>query len=394
MVAVAIAALVGLSFITAGTSGLNGSTYSRAPSGYGAWYAAIRQDCAINIRRWQRPIEDLPGFYEPLPPDTEVSPVVVLRLYGDVQSQQHGISTNWLQQGNVMVHVGVRSPVTQAPFQNQIRTDLGTITIDTRRRAAFDSGDDVRDRALIPLQDDYGTLIWEQRTGSGREIFVGPPYLAANAYQSNLNNFDLLTQLVTEPGLPILVDEYIHGQRDTEAMAETNVVTSCPPPPELDGFTAELLPEPEPPPTLIGYLANTPLLVLVVQAIALLLVLIWEQNRRFGSPQKVRSPSVENSDAYIRALAAVLYKAGCHRFVVESLTQAERRHIQLSLGLGSSPVSSEAIAQTWTQLTRRPPDDVLMVLNGVQQQTIRQADLRRWLSAMQQVRQHLPSLHP
>jgi hypothetical protein len=398
MVVVAIAALIGLSLISAsGRSGLSGSTYSRTPAGYGAWYAAIRQDCDVNIRRWQRPLVDLPGFAES-PPGDSVSPIVLVRLYGEFQSQLPGLPDDWLNRGNVVIHVGVRSPATLAPFTHQVRTNLGTVTIETRRRAASESGDDIRDHPFIPLQDEYGMLIWEKRTeGGGREVFVGPPHLAANAYQQNLNNFDLLTQLVTEPGLPILIDEYIHGHRDTDTATSPEInepVTRCPPPPELEGFSADQLPEPEPPPTLIGYLANTPLLVLTVQAIALLLLLIWGQNRRFGPPQTVQPPSVDNSDAYITALSAILYKAGCHRFVVDLLTQAEKRHIQRSLGLGSSPVSSEAIAQTWTSTTRQPPDDVLTVLNLVQTPTIRQDDLIRWLNAMQRVRQHLPNLHP
>ena len=33
---------------------LQGSTYSRAPSGYGAWYADIQRQ-GIAVKRWQRP---------------------------------------------------------------------------------------------------------------------------------------------------------------------------------------------------------------------------------------------------------------------------------------------------------------------------------------------------
>ncbi|HEY9663003.1 MAG TPA: DUF4350 domain-containing protein, partial [Allocoleopsis sp.] len=35
-----------------------GSTYSRAPGGYGAWYAAMQQQ-GVEIQRWQKPLDEL-----------------------------------------------------------------------------------------------------------------------------------------------------------------------------------------------------------------------------------------------------------------------------------------------------------------------------------------------
>jgi hypothetical protein len=37
---------------------MQGSTYSRAPNGYGAWYASLQQQ-KITVKRWQRPLEEL-----------------------------------------------------------------------------------------------------------------------------------------------------------------------------------------------------------------------------------------------------------------------------------------------------------------------------------------------
>lgn len=57
---IVIAVIILLTLIAAPSSSkLNsGSTYSRAPDGYGAWYSFM-QERGTKIERWQRPSKDL-----------------------------------------------------------------------------------------------------------------------------------------------------------------------------------------------------------------------------------------------------------------------------------------------------------------------------------------------
>ncbi|MGB3515212.1 MAG: DUF4350 domain-containing protein [Elainellaceae cyanobacterium] len=402
--ALAIAALLLLTLgLAPGDSNLQGSTYSRTPFGYGAWYAQMRQDCSLDIRRWQRSLDDLPGFYrdEQEPPPQAIT---LLRFYGEFMQPwvlQSRTPEDWVSRGNVIIHVGVRSPATRAPFRSQVDTSVGPVQVETRRRANLDDLDEPQEdlgpveqvSMTLPtaaddaaIADEYGTLVWQEAVGAGRVIYVVPPFLAANAYQTTLQNFDYLTQLVTEPGLPILVDEFLHGYSgDVEQEAIAEPEAACPPRPELQGFSAEELPPLPPPPTLWGYLAKTPLVIVATQAIAILLLLIWDQNRRFGPPQRIPSVTVDNSQAYINALAGVLIKAGCQPFMVNLILQAERRRLQQFLGLHGQDLSPEAIAQAWSQQTRQPPGDVLALLTP--RQSMSQQDLLLWLRTIQRVRQ-------
>ncbi|TVQ21966.1 MAG: DUF4350 domain-containing protein [Leptolyngbya sp. DLM2.Bin15] len=402
--ALAIAALLLLTLgLAPGGSNLQGSTYNRTPFGYGAWYAQMRQDCSLDIRRWQRSLDDLPGFYRQAreqPPQA----ITLLRFYGEfVQpwALQRSTPEDWVNRGNVIIHVGVRSPVTRAPFRSQVDTSVGPVQVETRRRMDLDDLEEPQEDVgpveqvsmTLPsatddeaIADEYGTVVWQEAVGAGRVIYVVPPFLAANAYQTTLQNFAYLTQLVTEPGLPILVDESLHGYSeaaDQEAIADPE--EACPPRPELEGFTVEELPPLPPPPTLWGYLAKTPLLIVATQAIALLVLLLWDQNRRFGPPQIIPPVTVDNSQAYINALAGVLMKAGCQPFMVNLILQAERRRLQTFLGLHDHDLSPEAIAQAWSQQTHHPPDDVVALLTP--KQSMSQQDLLLWLRTIQRVRQ-------
>ena len=64
--AIVLAVIILLTTIAApNTKITSGSTYSRAPDGYGAWYAFM-QDQNISIQRWQKPFSDLPTTKNPV----------------------------------------------------------------------------------------------------------------------------------------------------------------------------------------------------------------------------------------------------------------------------------------------------------------------------------------
>jgi hypothetical protein len=252
----ALALLLGVMLFGApATSHLeSGSTWHRGPAGYSAWYESLEQQ-GITVERWQRPVETL---LEQLgePEDTTVTLIqnravtpetllVVLPGFigqGDVSNLLPWMP-QWVEAGHRLVVLGVKAAATAAPFSQVLDSPVGSVKIDTRRREKMVVAEDTI------LRDEYGVVVFEMQL-AGKEFTVAvTPHLAANAYQNQPDNFAFLTELVAGSGERVWVDEYLHGYRDQDAIAA-----------EVGGDSW------------LNYLAGTPLLILVAQALAVTLV--------------------------------------------------------------------------------------------------------------------------
>jgi hypothetical protein len=344
-----LVALLGLGG-TVGAQLESGSTWNRGPSGYSAWYETLEQQ-GVAVQRWQRPVGQLlaqVGDGE----DGETTLVVVLPGFvaEGTLAQQLPWMGDWLGAGHRLVVLGVQRPVTPAPFAQTIPSDWGPVEIHTRRRQGGQG----------LLGDNYGAVVWERSPSTGELLFSVTPHLAANAYQQAPGNFALLTAWVTAGGGTVWVDEYLHGYRDEAAIA------------------AELGSD-----HWLGYLARTPWLVLSVQALVITLVALLALNRRLGPRRPVPAATIDNSQAYITALAGVLHKANSHDFVVQTLGQAERLALQKHLGLGETPVPDPQLESAWRQYSGHDGNALAPLLQATPPRT--EAQLRTWLQQLQSV---------
>lgn len=341
-----------------------GSTFSRAPDGYGAWYAYMEAQ-GIEIQRWQRP----PDALRELASDT---PTTLLQVVpADVPFVDYEWN-DWVRQGNTLIVLQSRDRVTPAPFSSELTSaTLGNqqpVTIETRRRRDLTLGNAVRDEDRL-LQDSYGAVVWRRALGEGAFIEATTPYIAANAYQDAPGNFAFLADLMTianeDPNATLFVDEYLHGYE--ELIPEDEVTESNA--------------------TWVSYLSQTPLLVVTVQAIALILALFWG-NQRIGPPVVIPQPQQNNSEAYISALSGVLRQARSTRFVVEMVTKAEQLRLQKNLGLGSVLVDEDILVNTWSEQTKRSPTALTSMLElGKQQSSLQEKDLATWLETIRTLHQ-------
>ncbi len=396
--AIALGAVILYTLLAApGNNQLNsGSTYNRAPDGYGAWYAFMEKQ-GIPIKRWQKPFDDLPGVSHLNlesensnslaerrdPPHGVVQPKqrtalakshpsVLLRI--NPQLEELGLphkEWQWVEDGNTLVILGVRQPVTEAAFSTHQKSPEGVVKIDTQRREK-----ELRGSKVSRLGDRFGSVVWEEKLGKGRVIYATTPYLAANAYQDESGNYKFLAELVTRSGAgeklaakirpTIWVDEYIHGYKDPEVRKKQG-----------EG-------------SWVTYLAKTPLAIVFVQVGVILLVLVLAGNRRFGLPATLATPVVDHSEAYIQALASVLHKAESSEFVVEVLGKEEQLHLQKSLSLGTTPVDHQTISNAWVQQTGRSAAELEQVLQLQSQGgRISEKDLLSWLGKWQTLYNHL-----
>ncbi|MEM8806733.1 MAG: DUF4350 domain-containing protein [Cyanobacteria bacterium P01_G01_bin.38] len=356
---------------------VNGSTFNRAPNGYLGWYREMVER-GIPLERWQRPYRDLPDRDRAEPADPvgdqptgeqatgASSPQTLIqvrpRLVDPSWIWSETWVKDWLSDGNRLIVLGINRAVTAAPFSTQQESPQGNVVVQTRRRQIFLE----KDFSQI-LGDDSGAVVWQESRDEGTITFATTPYLAANAYQSETGNYEFLAALVTETDGPIWIDEYLHGYREAEDIVQDVA---------KDWFT---------------YLTRTPILVAGLQIAVLMGVLILAQNQRLGTRSVIRARQVDNSQAYIQALAGVLHKAGGYRFVAEMIAKEERLHLQKALGFGEVMAVDEAVlGQAWVQKSGGSASDLRPLFKPPPFSTAaKDSSLIDWLAQLQRIRRQL-----
>ena len=337
----------------------SGSTWSKEPDGYGAWFEYMEQRGAP-IERWQRPIPELVEEVEER--ENSDMPATIVRIFPP-SVPPHAIElSDWIKRGDRVVVLSRSQPVNAAVFETRFDTDVGEVLVETRRRNDYKGVDSI-------LSDEYGSVVWkedvaayiepedESAATAGDYIHSTVPYLAANAYLDEPGNFAFLAELVGATGGPIYVDEYLHGYRDADVVVE-----------EVAG-------------TWFDYLAQTPLKVVALQSAIIVLIVVIAQNRRMGLARSLKPEPVNNSEAYITALAGVLNKANSQDFLIETLTKAEQKALQRSLGLGEVPVPLNVLKTAWQQTTGRSPAELNILTAKPRGNTA----IQQWLKRIQQL---------
>ncbi|MBD2464072.1 DUF4350 domain-containing protein [Oscillatoria sp. FACHB-1407] len=358
--AIALLSLLLLTVLAApSTPQASGSSFSRSPDGYGAWYAYLQQQ-GIAVERWERPYKDLDAELQKrgLPEGS----VTLVQVTTDPLAPIFD-AEKWLQQGNRLIILGFREPVTPANFRSTQPSPGGAVTVDTRRRRKLRQGEQQQ------LGDSFGAVVWQTSLHQGEVISTTTPFLAANAYQDEPGNFKFLADLATAEGnTTVWIDEYLHGYKEADVIVE-----------EIGQ-------------TWGAYLANTPLLPVLFQAIALVVVLIWAGNQRFGLPLRLTTPKINNSRAYIEALAGVLQKAESSEFIVEVIGKEEQLRVQHALGLGNTLLDPDQLVNAWTAQTGRPANELNQALQPYwQKRRLSETDLKIWIGKLQTLRHQLPT---
>jgi hypothetical protein len=342
----------------------SGSTFNRAPDGYGAWYADLEKQ-GVPVQRWRKPTQDLST-------STDANGQIFVQINPPPLYELSPDDQQWIEQGNTWILLGAPALVSPAPFTTQHESEQGQVTIETRRRHNLIGAE------TSLLGDRFGAIVWSAPLGKGQVIYSVAPFLAANAYQDKAGNFAFLTQIVRQSSqnkAPIWVDEYLHGYKEA-AIAKKE-----------EG-------------NWISYLGNTPLLLVLFQGTLIVLVLIWSKNRRLGLPMPLSNPQSENSEAYIQALAGVLRKAGRSEFVMEVVGREERLQIQKALGLGNQLLEPERLMAAWTAQTGQPAARLAPLFHQASggqdavggHRPLTEADLQAWLETVRKIHQDLPQL--
>ena len=431
--AIAITAIIIITLVFAPASNKinSGSTYNRGPDGYAAWYAFMSKP-GTKIQRWQKPFADFAKNPDPKPPST------LLRIYSSPIFTEAipDIETKWVKQGNTLVILGVEAPVTAAPFSSLLPHSVGEIKIDTGRRVS-------REKKPI-LGDKFGGIVWKQNLGKGTVYFGSAPHLAANAYQDFPGNYEFLAKLVTQSegggkeiegteqtlavnfiqnssdptsctvankffrggrdahptsnliycgtGILPVVDSGAISQIDRTSQKTNKIINKIWVDEYIHGYKDPEIIEREFKDNLFTYLAKTPLFPVLIQGTIILIVAIFAGWNRFGQPVTILGTKVDNSEAYIQALAGVLEKANSTDFAVETIGKAEQLQLQKALLLGQTSLESETLTTAWEEQTGRKAAELAeLVRSPSRKSRISDRDLLAWLGKWEQIRQHLSS---
>jgi hypothetical protein len=373
-----IVAIILVTVISAmgGDSRLAGSSYSIAANGYNHWYQTTI-DRGIKINRWQK---SFPKFAQLSEYDRDTTFLQIQPQLAELEitNQQQ----EWVSKGNTLVILGVDAPARETPFQSDLASPQGKIRIETTRRfgARIDNNKFLKDSdSEVLLEDRSGSVITQFKLAEGKIIIATTPHLAANAYQDFQPNHDLLTELVTKDSQRVFVDEYIHGYIDRK--------------PIINPSTGEVKTDDETSDNndTLSYLAATPLVVAFINIILGILVLAWQQNRRFGKVVIPKTPEVDNSEAYIQALAGVLRQANSSEFVLQNIGKAEQLSWQQKLGLGKQRlVEPQTLITAWENQIQLPTDDLRFVLQlTAAARRTSPAELTTWLTKIREIDRQL-----
>ena len=331
----------------------SGSTYGRNADGYGAWYEYMASR-GTPIQRWHKPFDKLID-------QQDTKRVTYIQIYSKFLFKQSKLippqlttsEEGWIKQGNTLAIIGISQPATAAPFNSVLSQGDRQIKIATTRRKVNPD--------KILLGDRFGSVVWEEKIGQGKVIYAVTPHLAANAYQNSQDNYEFLATLVSQ-NQQIWIDEYIHGYKDRETIAE------------------------EKKEDLLNYLAQTPLFPLFIQLLIIIAVAVIGAFRRFGQPTIMNRPVLDNTMAYIEALSGVLVKANCTSFVVKTITKDEQLKLQKKLGLGQNLVEEETLIAAWTQQTGNSPTKLRQLLQiSKRKRRLSDRELANWLQKWQEV---------
>jgi hypothetical protein len=347
-IALFIIILITLFFAPNNNQQQSGSTYNRQPDGYAAWYEYMIKK-GVKIKRGEKPFQQL--IKENNSPITLVKIQPLLDWYYQTNEE-----LNFVKKGNNLIILGVKQLVTKANFITMQNTDLGMIKIETSRRANNQSS------TQSILKDNFGDIVWKKKINKGEITQIVTPYFAANAYQDYSANYEFLAKLVTQYNQPIWVDEYLHGYKDKEVIKQ-----------EIGE-------------DLFSYLSKKPLLIIFIQSIILLLVCIWGFNYYFGKPITLSVPKINNSKAYIDALAAVLQKAESSDFLLEIIGKEERLQLQKQLGLGSKLLDSQTLLDVWQNQEGNKKELQSLLSLQSKKSIINNTILLKWLNGWQKLR--------
>jgi hypothetical protein len=180
---------------------------------------------------------------------------------------------------------------------------------------------------VVHLGDSRGALLVDYPHGNGRIVILSDPYIFSNGGLSLRDNLQLAINLLRGPqrgsaagvevttaeGL-IAFDEYHQGKGTTRN-------------------------------ALIGYFSGTPILPILGQLVALILVILWTRSRRFARSLPLKEIDRRSSLEFVASMAELQQRARAFDLAIENVYSRTRRVLARYAGMEYNSPRAEIAAR-------------------------------------------------
>jgi hypothetical protein len=168
--------------------------------------------------------------------------------------------------------------------------------------AAGDQSTPLSPAPVVHLADSRGALLLDYPLGNGRIVVLSDPYILSNNGISLNDNLQLGVNLLTTTEGLIAFDEYHHGKGTTQN-------------------------------ALVGYFSGTPILPILGQLLALVLVVLWTSSRRFARPLPLKQIDRRSSLEFVASMAELQQRARAFDLAIENVYLRTRRVLARYAGM-------------------------------------------------------------
>ncbi|MCM3903025.1 MAG: DUF4350 domain-containing protein [Pyrinomonadaceae bacterium] len=183
---------------------------------------------------------------------------------------------------------------------------------------------------VVHLADSRGALLVDYPLGNGRIVILSDPYILSNGGISLRDNLQLAVNLLTTTEGLIAFDEYHQGKGTTQN-------------------------------ALVGYFSGTPILPILGQLVALVLVVLWTSSRRFARPLPLKQIDRRSSLEFVASMAEIQQRARAFDLAIENVYLRTRRVLARYAGMEyNSPRAEIASRVAARSSLESQPLEVLM----------------------------------
>jgi len=167
---------------------------------------------------------------------------------------------------------------------------------------------------VVHLGDSRGALLVDYPLGNGRIVILSDPYIFSNGGLVLRDNLQLAINLLTTTEGLIAFDEYHQGKGTTRN-------------------------------ALIGYFSGTPILPILGQLVALILVILWTTSRRFARPLPLKQIDRRSSLEFVASMAELQQRARAFDLAIENVYSRTRRVLARYAGMEYNSPRAEVAAR-------------------------------------------------
>jgi len=168
--------------------------------------------------------------------------------------------------------------------------------------SAPDKSTPVSPAPVVHLGNSRGAILVDYPYGNGRIVILSDPYVFSNGGLSLRDNLQLAINLLTTTEGLIAFDEYHQGRGTTRN-------------------------------ALIGYFSGTPILPILGQLVALILVILWTSSRRFARPLPLKQIDRRSSLEFVASMAELQQRARAYDLAIENVYSRTRRVLARYAGM-------------------------------------------------------------